>query len=68
MPQRLEHIFVLMLENRSFDHMFGFSGLTGTDAATGAHTMIDGLSGHESNVCNGISYPGPAWRRLRHAR
>ena len=31
-----EHIFVLMLENRSFDHMFGFSGISGITVATGA--------------------------------
>ncbi len=30
-PPRIEHVFVLMLENRSFDHMLGFSGITGTD-------------------------------------
>jgi phospholipase C len=28
---KIEHVFVLMLENRSFDHMLGFSGITGTD-------------------------------------
>ena len=28
----IEHVFVLMLENRSFDHMLGFSGITGKDA------------------------------------
>ena len=33
---RIEHVFVLMLENRSFDHMLAISGTTGTDAATGA--------------------------------
>lgn len=26
---KIEHVFVLMLENRSFDHMLGFSGLPG---------------------------------------
>ena len=26
---KIEHVFVLMLENRSFDHMFAFSGLAG---------------------------------------
>src|SRR2546429_847863 len=26
---RIEHVFVLMLENRSFDHILGFSGITG---------------------------------------
>jgi phospholipase C len=36
---RISHIFVLMLENRSFDHVFGFSGIPG----------IDGLNGSESN-------------------
>lgn len=34
----IEHVFVLMLENRSFDHMLGFAGLEGTDAVTGQHT------------------------------
>ena len=26
---KIEHVFVLMLENRSFDHMLAFSGLPG---------------------------------------
>src|SRR5579872_127751 len=52
----IEHIFVLMLENRSFDHMLGFSGITGADAVTGAKTAIDGLAGTESNVFNGRTY------------
>jgi len=43
-PQ-IKHVFVLMLENRSFDHLLGFSGLTGTDAATGQSTSIDGIPG-----------------------
>lgn len=34
----IEHVFVLMLENRSFDHMLGFSGLQGTDPSTGQAT------------------------------
>src|SRR5438105_3376214 len=25
----IKHVFVLMLENRSFDHMLGYSGITG---------------------------------------
>ncbi|MCB9309403.1 MAG: hypothetical protein H6567_05015 [Lewinellaceae bacterium] len=39
MPRQIEHIIVLMLENRSFDHLFGFldhpkpyNGLTGTES------------------------------------
>ena len=46
----IEHIFVLMLENRSFDHMLGFSGIRGTDARTGQRTTINGLRGKESNL------------------
>jgi phospholipase C len=38
----IQHVFVLMLENRSFDHMFGFSGIRGTDATTGATRTVDG--------------------------
>jgi phospholipase C len=40
--RRVEHVFVLMLENRSFDHMLGFAGLAGPDAVTGAPTVADG--------------------------
>jgi phospholipase C len=32
-----------MLENRSFDHMLGFSQLQGTDAVSGQPTTIEGL-------------------------
>ena len=38
-----------MLENRSFDHLLGFSKIQGLDAETGQPTQIDGLSGVESN-------------------
>ena len=53
---KIKHVFVLMLENRSFDHMLGFSGITGTDAATGQPTAIDGLKGTESNTYAGVTY------------
>jgi phospholipase C len=32
----IRHIFVLMLENRSFDHLFALSGISGIHAATSA--------------------------------
>ena len=38
----IEHIFVLMLENRSFDHMFGFSDIPGIKVATAADTNTFG--------------------------
>jgi phospholipase C len=40
---RIEHVFVLMLENRSFDHMLGLSEIRGVDAVTHASTAIDGV-------------------------
>jgi phospholipase C len=53
----IKHVFVLMLENRAFDHMLGFSHLAGTDAVTGQPTTVIGLTGSEQNVVNETSYP-----------
>lgn len=52
----VEHVFVLMLENRSFDHMLGFSGIQGADAVDGSATTIGGLTGNEFNTFNGQSF------------
>ena len=41
----IRHIFVLALENRSFDHIFGFAGLEGVDAVTGQPTKAEDLIG-----------------------
>ncbi len=40
---RIKHVFVLMLENRSFDHLLGFFNFQGVDAATGQPTTLEGL-------------------------
>jgi phospholipase C len=56
MSNLIEHVFVLMLENRAFDHMLGFSGITGQDAANGGSTQINGLTGSEANTFNGRVY------------
>jgi phospholipase C len=53
---KIQHVFVLMLENRSFDHLLGFSGITGTDAATGAATKVNGLAGNENNSLDGQTF------------
>jgi phospholipase C len=61
----IEHVFVLMLENRSFDHLLGFSDISGADALTGAPTKINGLDGTESNSFKGQTYtasPGADYR------
>lgn len=41
MPQEIEHLIVLMMENRAFDHMLGWLQAAGYD--------IDGLTGNEWN-------------------
>jgi phospholipase C len=41
----IKHVFVLMLENRAFDHMLGFAGISGIDAVTGESTRVDDLAG-----------------------
>ena len=51
------HIFVLILENRSFDHMLGFSAISGVDAVTGQPTRTVGLQGTEANRAEGRSFP-----------
>jgi phospholipase C len=45
----IEHVFVVMLENRSFDHLLGFSQIQGTDPS-GRPTKLEGLTGKESNL------------------
>jgi phospholipase C len=41
----IKHLFVLMMENRSFDHLLGFQGITGKDTRTGAATKAEDLTG-----------------------
>jgi phospholipase C len=57
----IQHVFVLMLENRSFDHLLGFSSISGADAASGLKTTVNGLSGTETNSYDGkvatVSHP-----------
>jgi hypothetical protein len=44
----VKHVFVCMLENRSYDHFLGLAKITGTDAFDGTQTMADGLQGTET--------------------
>ncbi len=48
----VKHVFVLMLENRAFDHVLGYAGLQGTDPATGGPTHADDLT-------QGVTYENP---------
>ncbi|MGO8960930.1 MAG: alkaline phosphatase family protein [Streptosporangiaceae bacterium] len=49
--EKVDHIVVLMMENRSFDHMLGYLSLTGVRAD------IDGLRQGLANEYAGRSYP-----------
>ena len=40
---QIKHVFVLMLENRSYDHILGFSGITGYDSITGEVKTANGI-------------------------
>ena len=51
----IRHVFVLMLENRSFDHIFGYSGIVGTDSATDAMTEVEDLSHHDGSNVNPVN-------------
>ncbi len=46
--RKVDHIVVLMLENRSFDHMLGYLSLP-AGGGGGARTDVDGLTGPEAN-------------------
>ncbi|GIH02965.1 phosphoesterase [Rhizocola hellebori] len=52
---KIKHVFVLVLENRSFDHMLGLVLGAGVDAQTGSPTTADGPT-DETNVYNGVTY------------
>ncbi len=56
MLQEITNVFVLMLENRAFDHMLGFSGIAGRDAVSGQPTSVHGLKGLESNSYQDQAY------------
>jgi phospholipase C len=48
----IKHIVVLMMENRSFDHMLGYLGLPGGIEG------VDGLqNAHPNFAADGIEYP-----------
>ena len=49
--QKIDHIVVLMLENRSFDHMLGYLSLEG------GRDDIDGLREEFANDYDGRRYP-----------
>jgi phospholipase C len=42
---KIKHIFVLVMENRSYDHFLGYSEYKGTDTQTGTTTTAEGLGG-----------------------
>jgi phospholipase C len=51
------NVFVFMLENHSFDHLFGFSGLDGVDGLSGDET--NSYQNHTFTVHEGATDPMP---------
>ena len=49
--EKVDHIVVLMMENRSFDHMLGYLSLEG------GRSDVDGLREGLANEYQGRSYP-----------
>jgi phospholipase C len=57
---QIKHVFALMLENRSFDHLLGVTPFTGIDPVTQKPTRINTLPPGACNSWNGKTYPaGP---------
>jgi phospholipase C len=59
--EKVDHVVVVMLENRSFDHMLGYLSLMG------GRPEIDGLRPGLANQDQGRTYPvhhlaAPPWR------
>lgn len=52
----IQHIVVLTMENRSFDHMLGYLSLPVAQGG-GGRTDVDGLKGTESNSFRGTTFP-----------
>jgi len=50
--ENIDHIIVLLQENRSFDHMLGYLSLPPEKGGMGRHD-VDGLKGDEFNMYNG---------------
>jgi phospholipase C len=60
----IKHLFVLMMENRSFDHLLGFQGITGKDTRTGAATKAEDLTGPRAVT---VEEPFNEFNNLRYA-
>jgi phospholipase C len=56
----IDHIVVLTMENRSFDHILGYLSLPQSQGGMG-RTEVDGLKGGEFNVANGVTCPSFAF-------
>ena len=63
----IKHIFVLMMENRSFDHLLGFAPVGGTDTQTGQPTSSAVLARNESNSDGDLPEPRPSYTVNRSA-
>lgn len=61
---KIDHIVVLVMENRSFDHVLGYLSLAGAPPRPAINPNVDGLT---QAVINQFSLPGAQIRPLRDA-
>lgn len=57
-PSKIKHVFALMLENRSFDHMLGYSNLPGIDGLIGKNLSNPDTSGEAIPATPDANYAG----------
>jgi phospholipase C len=58
--QKIDHFVILMMENRSFDHVLGYLSLPG------GRTDVDGLTGTESNAYRPTPNGAPVSVKVHH--
>lgn len=68
-PDNIKHIVVLMMENRSFDHVLGHLSLPQTGSRSGSQPPINAaVDGLTSDIIRDFSVDGNEIRHLKNAR
>ncbi len=52
MQDKIKHVFVIMFENRSFDHMLGFSPIKGSELLQENRLKLTGFKNQKSLKSN----------------
>jgi phospholipase C len=66
-PDNIKHIVVLMMENRSFDHVSGYLSLPGVKGPLPMNSEVDGLTEQLLNTYK-IPVPGYSEQKIQHLK